>query len=169
MAGGTDTLSYGTTTTTAAVTVNLTTNVASGFATIAGVENVTGGAGADTLTGRIGINNTLSGAAGNDTFFVHDTTDVVSGGANVDLVNSIANTYTITNVDVENLTFTGTGNFTGTATHRRTSSPAVRAMIPSMLWAARTRSMASPAMTSSTTTSPMPALTLSTVVPIATP
>ena len=47
--GGTDTLTYAGTT--ADVTVNLATGTASGFASIAGIENVTGGSGNDTLTG----------------------------------------------------------------------------------------------------------------------
>ena len=67
---GIDTLSYGTGTT-AAVSVNLATPSASGFTTIAGIENVTGGAGDDLLTGDA-LDNALTGGAGNDT---------LSGGA----------------------------------------------------------------------------------------
>ena len=62
---GGDTLSY--TGTTGAVIVNLSgTQSATGFATIAGVENVTGGSGNDTLTGD-GNANVLNGGDGADT------------------------------------------------------------------------------------------------------
>ena len=116
LALGTDVLSY--IGTTAAVTVDLTLGTASGFTTISGIENVTGGAGADTLIGAAGITNALTGGAGvsNDTFVVHDTLDtVIEEAANgVDLVQSFATTFTIADGDVENLTFVGVGNFTGT-------------------------------------------------------
>ena len=113
--GGTDTLTYAGTT--AEVTVDLLAHTGSGFAAMAGIENVVGGSGSDILIGGVGT-NTLTGGAGNDTFVVNDTTDVVSeangvvGG--IDTVNSVANTYTIADADVENLTFIGGGNFTGT-------------------------------------------------------
>ena len=76
---GTDTLNY--TTTAAAVTVNLTTGSASGFSTIFNIENVTGGAGNDTLTGNTGA-NVLTGGAGDDTFraTVGDGNDTYNGG-----------------------------------------------------------------------------------------
>ncbi len=122
---GVDALTYAGTTTD--VTANLATGSASGFTSIAGIENVTGGSGSDALTGAAGVTNTLTGGAGNDTFFVHDDntdnlvnpiTDTVSeangvtGG--IDEVRSFANAYTITDADVENLTFVGVGNFAGT-------------------------------------------------------
>ncbi len=83
LAGGTDTLNYGATT--AAVTVNLTSGSASGFATIANIENVTGGAGNDTLTGSAGA-NALTGGAGDDRFIatVNDGNDTYTGGAGTD-------------------------------------------------------------------------------------
>ncbi len=49
LGGGTDTLNYGATT--AGVTVNLQTGTATGFTSIAGIENVTGGAGAELADG----------------------------------------------------------------------------------------------------------------------
>ena len=122
---GVDTLTYAGTT--ADVTVDLSTGAASGFSSIAGIENLVGGSGNDALTGAAGVTNTLTGGAGNDTFFVHDDntdnlvnpiTDTVSeangvaGG--IDEVRSFANAYTITDADVENLTFVGVGNFAGT-------------------------------------------------------
>jgi Ca2+-binding RTX toxin-like protein len=48
---------------------------------------------------------------------VHDETDVVveaAGAGTADEVQSIATSYTISNANVENLRFTGTGNFAGT-------------------------------------------------------
>jgi Ca2+-binding RTX toxin-like protein len=58
-----DTLSYAGST--VAVTVNLATGSASGFTSIAGVENVVGGSGNDDLTGNAG-DNVLQGGAGSD-------------------------------------------------------------------------------------------------------
>ncbi len=78
--GGTgDTLSYAGTA--AGVTVNLATNSATGFTSIAGIENVTGGAGADSLTGDGNANN-LSGGAGNDILVGAGGSDTFDGGAN---------------------------------------------------------------------------------------
>ena len=59
--GGIDTLTYAATS--ATVTVNLATGTASGFTSIAGIENVTGGAGGDTLTGDGNANALIGGAA----------------------------------------------------------------------------------------------------------
>jgi Ca2+-binding RTX toxin-like protein len=116
LGAGTDTLTFAGTT--AAITVDLTAGTASGgFTSLIGVENVVGGSGADALIDLAGVNNTLTGGAGNDTFVVHDAGDVVSeanglaGG--VDTVQSFV-TYTISDVDVENLTLLGTGNINGT-------------------------------------------------------
>jgi serralysin len=61
--GGGDTLTY---VATAAVTANLATSSASGFAVVTGLANVTGGDGNDALTGD-GAVNQLNGGAGNDT------------------------------------------------------------------------------------------------------
>ncbi len=61
LGGGTDTLNYSATSAANAVTVNLATGTASGFTSIAGIENVTGGAGNDSLTGN-GLANVLSAA-----------------------------------------------------------------------------------------------------------
>jgi len=88
--GGTNSLNYGTTT--AAVTVNLTTGQASGFASIANIQNVTGGSGNDLLTGNAAA-NVLNGGAGNDTFFASfeatgtDGNDTYIGGAGNDTLD----------------------------------------------------------------------------------
>ncbi len=75
---------------------------------------ITGGAGNDTLNGAEGA-DTLTGGLGNDTYVVDDVGDVVVEGAaaGTDLVRTTLNTYTLGG-DVENLTFIGTGDFTGT-------------------------------------------------------
>ena len=77
--GGINTLSYGATT--GPVTVNLVTGVATGFLSIANIQNVTGGSGDDLLTGDAGA-NVLSGGNGNDTFFaaMGDGNDTYNGG-----------------------------------------------------------------------------------------
>jgi Ca2+-binding RTX toxin-like protein len=118
MLGGTDTLDYQGSA--AGVTVDLTLGTASGFTSIANIENVTGGNGNDNLIGRAGQTNTLVGDSGDDTFTVHDTADVVQefGGDGTDLVQALLTTagatYTITDGDVENLTLLGTANINGT-------------------------------------------------------
>jgi Ca2+-binding RTX toxin-like protein len=82
---GTDTASYSDAT--AAVTVNLATSLgthgdAQGDSYVS-IENVDGGAGADTLIGSAGA-NTLQGNGGADTLSGGDGTDVLRGGAGAD-------------------------------------------------------------------------------------
>jgi Ca2+-binding RTX toxin-like protein len=81
----------------------------------AGGDTLNGGAGNDTLDGGTGL-DTLNGGQGDDTFLVDSTLDVVSEAAaqGTDTVLSTANAYAITNAQVENLSFTGIGDFTGT-------------------------------------------------------
>ncbi|WP_160006093.1 peroxidase family protein [Rhizobium sp. 18055] len=62
LGAGTDTLAY---TTTAAVNVDLSVGTASGFTSISGIENVTGGSGNDVFTGNVG-NNAFTGGVGTD-------------------------------------------------------------------------------------------------------
>jgi Ca2+-binding RTX toxin-like protein len=114
LGGGADTLSYAGTT--LAVTVDLGAGTAPGFASIAGIENVLGGSGNDTIRDAAGVINSLNGAAGNDTYVVHDTGDIVTeaAGGGTDEVRSLAAAYTLLNVNVENLTYIGAGSFTGT-------------------------------------------------------
>ena len=80
-----------------------------------GIDILNGGANNDILDGGA-LNDTMNGGLGNDTFFVNVSNDVVSelAAQGTDTVNSTANIYTIADADVENLTFTGTGDFTGT-------------------------------------------------------
>jgi len=88
--GGSDTLSYGTGTT-ASVTVNLASSSASGFASIAGIENVTGGSGNDVLLGDT-LDNILAGGAGNDTLVGGAGNDTLNGGTGTDMVSYAAET-----------------------------------------------------------------------------
>lgn len=120
--GGTaDLLSYnGPGGTTANVTVNLATGSASGFSSIANIENVTTGSGNDSITGSLGavVLNTLSGGAGDDSYFV-DGGETISeaAAAGTDTVFATLASgvgYTITDADVENLTLLGTTNSNAT-------------------------------------------------------
>jgi Ca2+-binding RTX toxin-like protein len=90
-------------TTTAAITVNLATNTATGFASATGIEWVASGSGNDTLTGN-GSNNRLDGGAGNDvlsggvgtdTLIGGDGDDILNGGVNEDNINGGAGNDTI--------------------------------------------------------------------------
>ncbi len=91
--------------------------------------NATGNASVNTITGNTGNNiidglggaDIMSGGAGNDTYVV-DTTNTLAtngdqitenAGAGTDLVQSSV-TYTIFDVDVENLTLTGSANINAT-------------------------------------------------------
>ena len=130
LGGGTDTLSYAAST--AGVTVNLLTSTASGLGPITSIENVTGsslgdtltgnaqvntlngGAGIDTLDGGLG-NDTLIGGLGDDIYFANTGDTITEGngaGSGTDSVFTTSATFTLAN-NVENLTFTGAGNFAG--------------------------------------------------------
>ena len=79
-----------------------------------GTDLLDGGAGNDTLVSSAG-DDTLKGGLGNDTYIVSDTGNVVSEGISegTDSVLTDLAEFTLpTNVEV--LTYTGTGNFTGT-------------------------------------------------------
>jgi len=80
---GNDTLNYGLSL--SGVTVDLTTGTASGFDSIAGVENVTGGLADDVITGGAGANS-LNGSTGNDRFVavIGDGNDSINGGIGTD-------------------------------------------------------------------------------------
>ena len=131
LAAGADTLSYAGNT--AAVVVNLTTGAATGFVSIANIENVIGGTGSDTITGSVG-NNTLNGGLGLGDDFLDGAggTDAMAGGAGndtyvtdggdaltenaaegTDTVRSSAAAFTLA-VNFENLTLIGLGNINGT-------------------------------------------------------
>jgi Ca2+-binding RTX toxin-like protein len=100
-----------------------------GAGTFAGTGNalanvIIGGALADTLTGGDGndtldggaANDTMVGGTGDDTFIVRETGDTITeaaAGGTADQALVHAATYTLAN-NVENMTFVGTGGFTGT-------------------------------------------------------
>ncbi len=77
-------------------------------------DTIYGEGGNDTLDGGIGA-DTMDGGIGNDTYFVDNVGDVVieAAAAGTDTVNTSLASYTL-GANVENLTFIGTGNFTGT-------------------------------------------------------
>ncbi|MBC7736174.1 MAG: heme peroxidase, partial [Candidatus Saccharibacteria bacterium] len=82
--GGTDLLSYSAATATG-VSINLTAGTASGFASIANIENATGSTLNDTITGNSG-SNVFLGVGGDDLFIatVDDVLDDYNGGAGFD-------------------------------------------------------------------------------------
>jgi Ca2+-binding RTX toxin-like protein len=82
LGAGSDTLTY---TAPGSVTVNLALGIASGFTSIANIENVTGGIGNDSLTGD-GLANTLTGGTGNDTLGGSAGNDLLVGGAGGDVL-----------------------------------------------------------------------------------
>ncbi|WP_245443690.1 beta strand repeat-containing protein [Rhizobium phaseoli] len=77
---------------------------------------ITGGAGNDTLDGGAG-NDRLAGGGGDDVYIVDSASDVITElvSAGTDEIRTALATYSIAAlVNVENLTYTGSGNFTGT-------------------------------------------------------
>jgi Ca2+-binding RTX toxin-like protein len=96
---------------------NLTfTSVGNFSATGNGAANVlTGGAGNDTLDGGAG-NDTLVGGGGDDSFVVNSAGDVVTeaAGGDIDTILTSTNSYSLAALlNVENLSYTGSGNFSG--------------------------------------------------------
>jgi Ca2+-binding RTX toxin-like protein len=77
-------------------------------------NTITGGDGNDTLDGGDGV-DTMVGGHGNDSYAVDSALDTVVELANggTDTVRTRLNAYTLQE-DVENLSFTGAGNFVGT-------------------------------------------------------
>jgi len=97
---GTDTLAYSTTS--AAVTVDLSTGTASGFASVAGIENVTGTNNADTFIGNAS-NNTFNGGAGTDRVVYAGTADdyrfALDGNGNLQIIGDATGTDTLISVE----------------------------------------------------------------------
>jgi Ca2+-binding RTX toxin-like protein len=79
-----------------------------------GRDLIGGDDGNDTLDGGTIIANELAGGAGDDTYLVRTIGDSVLEGVNggFDVVQSFVNGFNLP-ANVENLTFTGTGNFVG--------------------------------------------------------
>ena len=122
--GGSDTVD--TTLLSYALGANLEDLTFSGTGNFTGTGNnlandLSGGAGNDTLDGGkndAGLaGDTMAGGAGNDTYIVNNANDVVTEGAGLnsgtDTVKTSLASYTLT-TNVENLIYTGTGNFAGT-------------------------------------------------------
>jgi Ca2+-binding RTX toxin-like protein len=85
----------------------------------AGADSLSAGAGADTLDGG-GAADTLEGGAGGDVYLVDDATTVIvegsGAGSGTDTIRTMLSAYALgqaRNANVENLTFTGTGAFSG--------------------------------------------------------
>jgi Ca2+-binding RTX toxin-like protein len=80
---------------------------------VAGADVLSGGAGIDVLNGGVGADR-MAGGASSDTYVVDDPGDVVTEAAaqGTDTVQTTLSSYTL-GANVENLTFTGAGNFTG--------------------------------------------------------
>ena len=82
-------------------------------------NTITGGSGNDLLDGGAGVDR-LVGGNGDDIYLVDSALDVVaevSATGGVDLVRASSASYTLSN-NIENLEFTGTGNFSGTGNTR---------------------------------------------------
>ncbi|MFD1628130.1 calcium-binding protein, partial [Azospirillum griseum] len=101
-----------------ALSANVETLSYTGTGNFTGVGNaldnlIQGGAGNDTLSGGVG-NDTLVGGLGNDVYIVDDAGDAVTelAGEGSDEVRTSLSSYGLS-ANVETLTYTGTGNFTG--------------------------------------------------------
>ncbi|MBS1158828.1 MAG: hypothetical protein H6R15_1247, partial [Proteobacteria bacterium] len=79
---------------------------------LAGDDLLFGGLGNDVLNGGTGA-DTMVGDDGDDTYDVDDVADQVIEGTGIDLVRTTLSSYAL-GAEVENLTFFGVGNFTGT-------------------------------------------------------
>ncbi len=92
-------------------TGNTVDNVITGGA---GADSLSGGTGNDTLIGGLG-NDTLVGGAGDDVYVVDAAGDVLTeaAAAGTDTVRTTLASFTLA-TNFENLTYIGTGNFTGT-------------------------------------------------------
>jgi large repetitive protein len=81
-----------------------------------GNDTLNGGDGNDTLDGSTG-NDSMTGGLGNDIYIVDSATDVIveAAASGTDEIRTTLTTQTIAALtNIENLTFTGAGNFTGT-------------------------------------------------------
>ena len=85
-----------------------------------GANVLTGGAGDDTLNdGGVGFSDTLTGGAGNDIYVVNNAGDTIveAAGGGTDTIQTTLASLSLANYNnIEDLTFIGTGNFTGTGT-----------------------------------------------------
>lgn len=78
-----------------------------------GADVLLGGLGSDTLRGGSGAANQLQGGVGNDTYVLDANDTVVElGGEGIDTIETTL-AYRGLGANIENLTYTGGGNFTG--------------------------------------------------------
>jgi VCBS repeat-containing protein len=78
-----------------------------------GYDVLIGGEGNDTLRGGTGVANELYGGLGDDTYVVDAYDTIIElAGEGVDTIQTTLNHYFLA-ANVENMTFTGTGNFAG--------------------------------------------------------
>ncbi|KQW78756.1 peroxidase family protein [Brevundimonas sp. Root1279] len=78
-----------------------------------GADTLVGVGGADTLVGGAGAANTMIGGLGDDHYVVSASDTIVElAGEGIDSIETTLNTYT-QRANVENLSFAGAGNFTG--------------------------------------------------------
>jgi Ca2+-binding RTX toxin-like protein len=110
LGSGSDTLTY---TAPGGVTVDLTSGIASGFTTIANIENVTGGTGDDILTGNA-VANRLSGSGGTDTLIatVDNLRDTLDGGGGDDtaIYSAYTTALTVNLASTDPIVVTGSGS-----------------------------------------------------------
>jgi serralysin len=83
-----------------------------------GVDTIEGGVGDDTLVGGSG-NDSLVGGDGDDTYLIDSQSDIIIEDSilavsGIDTVETSLSVLTLTWANVEDLVYTGTGNFTGT-------------------------------------------------------
>lgn len=114
-----DTVSYASVT--AALTINLATNSATGEGndTLANIENAIGGSGSDTITGSTAANqlfggggaDSIVGGAGNDTIFGGAGNDTLDGGTDNDTVSYATSTAAMT-INLNSGTASGEGTDT---------------------------------------------------------
>ncbi|MGE7470323.1 peroxidase family protein [Bosea sp. NPDC003192] len=98
LGAGTDTLAY---TSSAAITVDLAAGTASGFASIANIENVSGGTGNDTFSGNAG-DNSFTGNGGTDrVVYAGNATDYSFGldGSALEITSAATGTDTLNTIE----------------------------------------------------------------------
>jgi len=100
------------------INANLTTGTVVGNAategtdTLYGIENIIGSSGNDTIRGKVGVANTLSGAAGNDTLYGGLDGDYLDGGTGTNSVDYSSESANIS-INLSN----SQANYTGSATY----------------------------------------------------
>jgi len=83
-------------------------------------NSITGNAGNNLIDGGLG-NDSMAGGLGNDVYYVDAAADrvVEASGAGIDEIRTGLETYSLAGRgNIENLTYTGTGNFSGTGNER---------------------------------------------------